>query len=187
MQNDADTFFSLSEKRGRIEQSERDREREREGPSHTETCLVDGMCRPWRPLLECQSVPVEQSNTRAEPRASEASAGTAGAAPGRDIRKRSHNGWSIKREREREREIFFHGRGGGGGGGGGGGMGCRNKETGIDLAASNAGLVVGDYRKSPVCCPSEKGKGKASPRVGDRERERERETERERERERDEH
>ena len=136
MQSDADTFFAPCE---RASES---------GAPHTEMCLVDAMCRPRSPLLECQSVPAEQSNTPAEPRASErarqAGAGTAGAAPAAGIRKRSHNGWSIKREGERV--SFFYGRGGG--------MGCRNKEAGIDSAASNAGLVVGDYRESSVLAPA---------------------------------
>lgn len=41
---------------------------------HTETCLVDCVCRPWSPQLECQSVPVEQSTRQTQPRESKAQA-----------------------------------------------------------------------------------------------------------------
>lgn len=46
---------------------------------HTETCLVDCVCRPWSPQLECQSVPVEQSTRQTQPRESKAQA------PGQEI------------------------------------------------------------------------------------------------------
>ena len=40
----------------------------------TQTCSVDGVCRPWSPQLECQSVPVEQSSRRTQPRECKAQA-----------------------------------------------------------------------------------------------------------------
>lgn len=46
---------------------------------HTETCLVDCVCRPRSPQLECQSVPVEQSTRQTQPRESKAQA------PGQEI------------------------------------------------------------------------------------------------------
>lgn len=41
---------------------------------HTETCLVDCVCGPWSPQLECQSVPAEQSTRQTQPRESNAQA-----------------------------------------------------------------------------------------------------------------
>lgn len=40
----------------------------------TQTCSVDGVCRPWSPQLECQSVPVEQSSRQTQPRECKAQA-----------------------------------------------------------------------------------------------------------------